>query len=162
MLAKSISANSLLLGGFAILTASLLATVNLFTQGPIAEAERDAARKALLEILPPATHDNALLTDTLDIKPEWQAQLNAKQGTRIHRARKDGDIVAVIIPTTAPDGYSGNIHLIVGVNSDQSIAGVRVLAHTETPGLGDKIELKKSPWILAFNNRSLNDPSIEH
>jgi len=53
----------------------------------------------------------------------------------------------------APDGYSGNISLIVGVNADASVAGVRLLAHQETPGLGDKIDLKKSPWILSFNGK---------
>ncbi|HAD09787.1 MAG TPA: electron transporter RnfG, partial [Porticoccaceae bacterium] len=49
----------------------------------------------------------------------------------------------------APDGYSGDIRLIVGINRDGTIAGVRVLDHRETPGLGDKIDLKKSDWILS-------------
>ncbi|UTA47001.1 electron transport complex subunit RsxG [Simiduia sp. 21SJ11W-1] len=162
MLAKSISFNSLLLGGFALLTAGTLATVNLFTQAPIAEAERAAARKALLEILPPATHNNAMLEDTLPLTPEWQQALNAKNDAVIYRARKDNDVVGVIIPATAPDGYSGNIHLIVGINKNLSVAGVRVVAHAETPGLGDKIETKKSDWILAFNETSLDEPAANH
>jgi electron transport complex protein RnfG len=68
--------------------------------------------------------------------------------------------VAAIIPVTAPDGYSGDIELIVGVNADGSIAGVRVLSHKETPGLGDKVDLRKSDWILGFNGRSLNNPEL--
>jgi electron transport complex protein RnfG len=67
-------------------------------------------------------------------------------------------VVAAIIPVTAPDGYTGAIDLIVGVNADGSIAGVRTLSHKETPGLGDKVDLKKSDWILGFNGRSLDNP----
>ena len=50
-------------------------------------------------------------------------------------------------------GYSGDISLLLGINVDNSIAGVRVVSHKETPGLGDKLELKKSPWLLDFNNK---------
>jgi electron transport complex protein RnfG len=76
----------------------------------------------------------------------------------IYVARQDDTAIAVIIPVTAPDGYSGDIELIVGINGDGSVAGVRVLAHRETPGLGDKVELKKSGWILGFDGKSLADP----
>jgi RnfABCDGE-type electron transport complex G subunit len=46
--------------------------------------------------------------------------------------------------------YSGNIRLLTGVSVDKKLLGVRVIAHKETPGLGDKIELKKSNWIKQF------------
>lgn len=156
-LTRSISFNSLALGCFALITAGLLASVNQVTKGPIAEAERAAAQKALLEILPAPTHDNRLLDDTLALTAEWQKQLNSPAESAIHLARKNGQVVAVIIPVTAPDGYSGNIKMIVGINHDLSVAGVRVLTHSETPGLGDKVELKKSDWILSFNGKSLSD-----
>mgnify|MGYP000931419909 CR=1 FL=1 len=48
--------------------------------------------------------------------------------------------------------------MIIGIRKDQSIAGVRIIKHSETPGLGDKVELKKSPWILTFNDKSLLAP----
>jgi Na+-translocating ferredoxin:NAD+ oxidoreductase subunit G len=155
MLIKSISLNSLLLGGFALLTAGTLATVNLLTKAPIAKAEQAAAQKALLEILPAHSHDNVMLKDTLPVQPQWVSTLQINEPANIYRARQNGDVVAVIIPSTAPDGYSGKIKLIVGINKDKTLAGVRVLAHTETPGLGDKIDLKKSSWILSFNGKSL-------
>lgn len=155
MLATSISKNSLLLGGFALLAAGTLATVNLLTQAPIAQAEQAAAQKALLEILPAHTHDNQLLEDTLPVLAHWQSQLHTEPQAKIFRARQGEAVVAVIVPTTAPDGYSGKIKMIVGVNRDKTLAGVRVLTHTETPGLGDKIELKKSTWILNFNGLHL-------
>jgi electron transport complex protein RnfG len=77
----------------------------------------------------------------------------------VYRARKQNQPVATIFQVTAPDGYSGNIRLLVGVNSDQSLAGVRVLAHKETPGLGDKIEIEKADWIKQFTGKSLINPS---
>lgn len=154
-LTHSISKNSFLLGCFALITAGLLASVNQVTKGPIAEAERAAARKALLEILPPHTHDNQLLDDTLALTDAWQKQLNSSADANIHLARKGGKVIAAIVPITAPDGYSGKIKMIVGINRNLTIAGVRVLTHSETPGLGDKIELKKSDWILSFNGKAL-------
>ncbi|MDN3638852.1 electron transport complex subunit RsxG [Simiduia curdlanivorans] len=160
-LLSSIGFNGLLLGGFAILTAAALATVNQLTLEPIAKAEQAAAQKALLEILPATTHDNDLLNDTLAIKVQWQKQLHTDANATIYRARMNEQINAVIIPTVAPDGYSGKIKMIVGINKDHSIAGVRVIKHTETPGLGDKVELKKSNWILSFNQKSLSRPMPE-
>ena len=66
----------------------------------------------------------------------------------------------MILPATARDGYSGDIRALVGIRNDGSVAGVRVVAHRETPGLGDKVDLRKSDWIRSFDNRSLADPVL--
>ena len=76
----------------------------------------------------------------------------------VYRARRDGAPVALVLTAVAPDGSSGPIELLVGVNADGTVAGVRVLAHRETPGLGDPIEASRSDWVLAFAGRSLGDP----
>ena len=86
--------------------------------------------------------------------------LNLREAKNIHIARKDGAIVGYIIPATAPDGYSGDINLITGILADGTIAGVRVLSHNETPGLGDKIDYNKSQWVDSFIGKSLLNPSI--
>jgi len=161
LLGKSISSNSLLLGAFALVTAGILAGTKAGTEDRIAAAERMAAQKALLEIVPLERHNNDLLLDTLSIGEEHWAGLGLKLGGDINIARQDGKAVAAIIPAVAPDGYSGEIKLIIGVNADGSIAGVRTLAHNETPGLGDKVDLKKSDWILGFNGHSLSKPNPE-
>ena len=75
--------------------------------------------------------------------------------------KKYAQPVAAILPATAPDGYSGAIDLVVGINIDGTVAGVRVLSHRETPGLGDKVDLKKSDWILGYDQRSLENPLPE-
>lgn len=161
LLGKSISTNSLLLGAFALVTAGILAGTKAGTEDRIAAAERMAAQKALLEIVPLERHNNDLLLDTVDIKEKFWAGLGLKHGGKIHIAREDGKAIAAIIPAVAPDGYSGDIKLIIGINADGSIAGVRSLAHSETPGLGDKVDLKKSDWVLGFNGLSLNNPKPE-
>lgn len=161
MLGQSISKNSLILGAFALITAGMLALTNLGTQDRIAAAERAAQQRALFEIIPRTRHNNDLLTDTLDIPPSNWKQLGLHQSQPMYIARQDGLTIAIIIPAIAHDGYSGDIEMIVGVNRDHTLAGVRILKHKETPGLGDKIELKKNPWILGFNGKSLTLPVLE-
>ncbi len=156
----SMSKNSLLLFLFALLTAGILATTFEGTKEAIALAERKAAEKALLEIIPANRIDNDLLLDTIEIPSSAWPELGLKNGGNIHIARKNNQVVAVIIPAVAPDGYSGDIKMIAGINNNGTIAGVRVLTHTETPGLGDKVDLKKSDWITRFDNKSLEQPSI--
>ncbi|UZJ44741.1 electron transport complex subunit RsxG [Marinimicrobium sp. C6131] len=161
MFGWSIGKNSLLLGAFALVTAGVLAGTYQATRDQIADAERQAAAAALLEIIPEDQHDNDLLTDTLAVPEEALDTLGLRQPEAIHLARQNGQVEAVIIPAVAPDGYSGNIRMIVGVHRDGRIAGVRVLTHNETPGLGDKVDLKKSDWILGFHGRSLGNPAAE-
>lgn len=162
MLGQSISKNSLLLAAFALVTAGTLALTNLGTKERIANAERAAQQRALFEIIPPQNHDNDLLNETLAIPDSARAPLGLEQEVRqIHIARRNGEISALIVPAIARDGYSGDIEMIVGVNRDGSVAGVRIIKHKETPGLGDKIDLKKHQWILGFNGKSLSFPVIE-
>jgi len=78
-----------------------------------------------------------------------------------YRARKNNQDVAIIFNATAHNGYSGNIDLLIGVNIDGTLAGVRAVKHTETPGLGDAIDIKKSNWITQFNLKSLLNPSTD-
>jgi electron transport complex protein RnfG len=158
----SMSKNSVLLFLFALLTAGILAMTYEGTKATIAAAERRAAEKALFDIIPAERIDNDLLLDTLTIPESAWAELGLKNGGDIHLARQRQKVIAVIIPAVAPDGYSGDIKMIAGVNSNGSIVGVRVLSHIETPGLGDKVDIKKSDWIKSFDNKSLTQPSLDN
>jgi len=157
-LSQSISRNAILLSAFALLTAGILASTHMLTKDRIAAAERKAAQKALIEIVAsqPLQHDNDLLEDTVKIDPQHWDALGLKQGGKIHIARHKESVIAYLIPAVAPDGYSGSIKLLLGVTPKGKISGVRVLAHKETPGLGDKVDLKKSDWVLSFNDRYLD------
>lgn len=164
---STIQKNSFTLATFALITTTLLGGTYLSTREKIEYSERKAAQKALFEVVPLERHNNDLLNDTLPVPKSYWPTLGLKTGGDIHIARQDGKPVAIIIPVVAPDGYSGDIKFIIGINvngavnniSDGTIAGVRVIDHAETPGLGDKIELKKHKWILSFNGKSLNNPN---
>jgi len=157
MMQSSIRRNSILLGLFAVVTTNIIAGTYLGTRDRIVAAQRQAQEKALLDIIPLQRHNNSMLDDTIAVGPQATG-LGLKSDQNIYIARQDGTAIAVILPVTAPDGYSGAINLIVGINGDGSIAGVRALTHRETPGLGDKVDLKKSDWVLSFNGKSLANP----
>ena len=159
MLRESITRNSVLLAMFAVCTTLLITGTYLLTKDRISEQKRIAEEKALLQIVPRARHDNSMLDDIIVVGPEAEG-LGLAEERRIYLARKGEEVVAAIIPVTAPDGYTGAIELIVGVNADGSIAGVRALSHKETPGLGDKVDARKSDWIFSFNGRSIGNPGL--
>ncbi len=157
MLGESIGKNGLLLGLFAILTTGIIAGTFLSTRGMIADNIRHAEEKALLDIVPRSRHDNSMLDDSLPVADtKW---LGLREEKRLYRAMNKGEAVAVIVPATARDGYTGDVDMIVGVNRDGSVAGVRVLNHRETPGLGDQVDYKKSRWVDGFIGHSLSNTS---
>src|SRR3989344_1090367 len=139
---------------FAALGTALLAYTYFTTKAPI-EASEAKARMALLDqVLPPALHDNDLLKDTVKIAAG--GELGNRTETLAYRARNAEQPSAVILEVTAPDGYSGDIKLLVAIRQDGSLAGVRVLAHKETPGLGDYIDIGHGDWIKKnFDGQSL-------
>ncbi|RLA48397.1 MAG: electron transport complex subunit RsxG [Gammaproteobacteria bacterium] len=159
LIRQSITRNSVLLAIFAVCTTLLISGTFLLTRDRIAVEKRKAEEKALLEIVPRNRHDNSMLDETIIVDPNSEG-LGLREEKRIYIARRDGEVVAVIIPATAPDGYTGDIDLVVGVNTDGTIAGVRALSHRETPGLGDKVDLRKSDWVRGFEGRSLDNPTL--
>lgn len=155
-ISRSMLKNSLVLGLFAIATVGLVAVLQQATAGRIANAEREAQVRALSEILPQGSYDNHLLDNSIQLHDPL---LGSKSPQTAYIALKDGKPSAIILRATAPDGYSGAIQLLIGIQADGRLAGVRVLNHRETPGLGDKIELAKSSWIRSFDGRSLSNPA---
>ncbi|MGK0440981.1 MAG: electron transport complex protein RnfG [Pseudohongiellaceae bacterium] len=154
MFTNSISRNALLLGAFALATTFVIAGTYLATQERIKNNIREAQQKALLEIVPKSRHNNSMLDDNKLVNHKL---LGLREATQAFIAQFNGNNVAAILPATARDGYTGDINLIVGINTDGTVAGVRVLSHRETPGLGDAIDIKKSNWILSFNGKSLTN-----
>lgn len=149
---RSMLRNALLLGLFALVGVGLVALVQQFTEARIAEAQREARGRALLELLPPGSYDNHPLDSQV---PTFAPKLLGLDAPRpAYVARLHGQASAVILQASAPDGYSGAIQLLVGVTAQGRLLGVRVVAHKETPGLGDRIELAKSPWVPGFDGRA--------
>ncbi len=138
---------------FTIVFTALMAFTYGATKDQIDASAAEEKMKLISEVLPPASYDNLLLDDYAALGPT--RELGLDNGGRVYRARQAGQPAALILETTAPDGYSGRIDLIVAVRADGSVSGVRAVTQRETPGLGDYIDPKKdkdkkSPWITQF------------
>ena len=156
---RSMGMAALILAGFSVVGAGLVAVTYTSTKDIIAAAQQAALEASLNQLVPADRYDNRVVEDVIKVvAPEW---LGTDQPVTIYRARKNGQPVALFATPYAPDGYSGPIQLLIGVYADGTLAGVRVLAHKETPGLGDGIDEKRSPWILAFAGKSLENPLLE-
>jgi electron transport complex protein RnfG len=144
-----------LLGLFGVLGAGLVGLSHDLTEARIIQNERESLLRQLRVIVPDDQADNDISTDVIEVSDPSRL---GTPTTRVYRAKLSGEIVALVLSPVVTQGYSGSIRLIVGVRQDGTLAGVRVLSHRETPGLGDKIEVERSDWILDFNDRSLVSP----
>jgi electron transport complex protein RnfG len=141
---------ALLMGVVSLIVCSLLLITNNITAEPIADRQREDLTKLMDQVLPHSAYDN----QPLDAK--YQTEINGQKFI-FYRARIQGKVSAIIL-FTGTDGYSGNIAMLIAIKANGELSGVRVLSHTETPGLGDKIEASKSDWILGFSGLSLEKP----
>lgn len=154
---QMISKNAAILAVAAIACVAVVAGVNQLTAEEIAKQALEQKIASLQQVLPAGT-------DTSDLLSSCRLLTNADVfGTSkvpVYTTMVDGK-AAYIVETVAPDGYSGNITLLVAASADGYIYGVRTLAHKETPGLGDKIELAKHDWILSFTGKTLHRSNSE-
>mgnify|MGYP000668586211 CR=1 FL=1 len=141
---------ALRIGLFSFIIVGLVSVVYHSTKDKIADNERLALLQNLQSVIDKRLYDNNLANDKI------QLQSNGQNHT-IYRARQAGQPIAAIITSMTTQGYNGDIDLLIAINVSGTINAVRVLNHRETPGLGDAIELKKSNWILSFNQLALQD-----
>ena len=146
--------HGLILGAFCLGFGILLAVTNRLTAGDIAARALEDRRASLSQVIPDSIHDNNPVTDTLTLKDV------EGQSLTVYRARVRGRVTGVAYEIHGP-GYAGQIRLMLGVGADGRVLGTSVLAHKETPGLGDKIEARKSDWIQRFNGLALGHPPLE-
>lgn len=154
---------ALVMLAFTLLFTGLMAGIYALTHEKIAQSKEDEKLRLINEVFPAASYDNDLLKDAIAL-PDG-AELGLKAGGTAWRARQGGKVVGVVMEALAPDGYAGDISLLVGINAAGQISGVRVTAHRETPGLGDYIDPKKDknkirPWITQFNGQGLEERAL--
>lgn len=137
---------------FAVVGTFVLASIHHLTEAPIQRSVELEKKKLIAQILPHALYDNDIVNDRIDIAPD--KLLGSNDITPAYRARLNGEPSAVVLEAIAPDGYSGRIWLILAIRANGEVAGVRVVNHHETPGLGDYIELPKGSWIKGFDGKS--------
>jgi electron transport complex protein RnfG len=151
----SIGTSGLILAAFGFISVLILALVYAQTEERIKDNQRQALLKQLNEIVAAERYDNILDQRLITLPTD---AFNTKKPVQVYLATQAEKAVAAVFMITTMRGYSGAITLLVGVNHDQTISGVRVVAHRETPGLGDKIDLAKSDWIQNFQHKSLHNP----
>lgn len=143
---------AVILGLMSLVGISLVSLIFHLSKAKIQDNQRAAVLQNLQQVLPAALYDNDIVNDTIQVTDPL---LGDTLPTRIYRARYQDKPVAVVIASAAPNGYNGKITLLVAVKQNGTLAGVRVIAHQETPGLGDKIEIERSNWIRSFEQQSL-------
>lgn len=142
---------AVLLGLVALFVCGVVAAFSAFTSEPIMLRNIEDVQNQLQQVIPAGTFDN------IPSKEEIQTTLD-QQPVHFFRARSQGKVSSIAM-FAETSGYSGTIHLLLGINANGEITGVRAISHTETPGLGDNIELSKSNWILSFNGKTLQKPN---
>ncbi len=149
---------------FAFISVFFVAITDKLTARKIAENQEAMLLKALNEIAPAESYDNNLLVSKTVLD---KSKTGFTHNTPVYLATKSEQPAIAIFEVTTNQGYSGAITLLVGVNAiDKSVTGVRVVKHKETPGLGDKMEIpktppNKTPWVFDFNDKSLSNPNID-
>jgi len=145
----------ILLGGIALLAGLLLVLADAVTRSEIAARLDEDLRASLDQVIDRSLYDNNPLSDRLLLHAPLEFS-DADAGIAFYRARMKGEVVATAFRVIGM-GYSGEIAIMMGIDSSGEILGVRVISHAETPGLGDKIEAAKDNWILGFTGLSLEN-----
>lgn len=141
---------SLRLALFGLVAGIFVSVIYVITEPMIIESKEEARIKRLYSLAQPLLNDgrignpvNEVLTTNAPV-----SLINPLPVTPIN----DGELqIGAVIPFRALDGYSGTIKLLLALDREQRIVGVRAIDHKETPGLGDKIDTRKTDWILQFN-----------
>lgn len=144
--------HGVILGAFCLGFGVVLAATDLVTAEPIAQRALEDKQNALGKVIPASIHDNNPVTDTITLRSHEGKELT------VYRATKAGRVTGVAYQIEG-SGYAGEMRLMLAVDADGKVLGVRALAHKETPGLGDKIEVAKTDWITRFTGLSLGNPA---
>ena len=155
---NAIKKNGLVLAIFACASTGLVAVTHYLTKDQIKQQEQAQLLSVLNQVIPHDLHDNGLFSSCTLVQAE---ELGTEQAMPAYIAKINGEPSAIAIEAIAPDGYNGAIKVIVGMKIDGTILGTRVLSHQETPGLGDKIDLRVSDWILSFAGKQVTDSNLD-
>ncbi len=155
----AIRKNGVTLAVFAAITTGLTAVINAVTKPTITHQTALQQKVLLDQVVPPELYNNPIQDECYVVT---NPALGNNSAHHLYVARMNDKPVAVALETTAPDGYSGAIQMIVGADFSGTVYGSRVVEHHETPGLGDKIELRISDWINSFNGKKVTGASDTH
>ncbi len=155
----AIKNNGITLAIFACGCTALVSVTHFLTKETISRQKQEQLKFTLNQVIPHELHDNELFSACTLIRSE---QLGSSEAMPAYIATKHGKPSAIAMEVIAPNGYNGKIKLIVGINYSGEITGTRVLSHNETPGLGDKIDIRISDWIYSFNGKRVSQQNLSN
>lgn len=135
---------------FGLIASLFVGVVYVLTKPLIIEA-KEQARQAQLYLLAAPLLVNGRIASPVQRELPDDAPASLAHPFSITPIVTDSEQIGVVLPITALNGYSGPIQLLLALDQQQRIVGIRAIEHRETPGLGDQIETRNSNWILAFN-----------
>lgn len=100
-------------------------------------------------------YDNDVFTDTREL--DVPLSLNSKGKLSVYFARSNNEVQALAVLPVETKGYSGTISMVVGLDREGAITGVKVLDHTETAGFGANAHQDNSDWLTQFMYATLLD-----
>ena len=141
---------------FGLITSLFVGLVYVVTKPVIIEAKEQARQEKLYLLAAPLLANGRIASPVQRELPD-DAPASFENPLSITPIVTDVEQLGVVLPITAVQGYSGPIQLLLALDQQQRIVGVRAIEHRETPGLGDRIETRKSDWMLAFNGLRYDD-----
>ncbi len=156
-LKKSIRKNAFILALFAMASTALVSIVHQLTKDRIASEVERVMNQRLNKLVASDKYNNSPTSDCILVTNH--SRINQVSINKIHRMRKNKHPIALVFSSTAHDGYSGDINLLIALSNQDKLLGVEIINHRETPGLGDKIDSNKSNWLTQFNNVRLTSIS---
>ena len=154
----SILKSGITLAVIAAICTALVATTWHLTVDRIAANDKALLEQSLQPALSDIFYDSGVSESRLVLSPPHD--LPGSEAAIIYRVYAGSEPVAALFAVTARDGFSGPIRILLGVNYDGVVTGIRILQHKETPGLGDKIDSSRSDWVHQFAGRSLANPVV--
>jgi len=128
-----------------LVSSTALGFVYEFTKEPIRMVEINKTNAAIQAVVP--VFDNQPASEVYKVSSDLDS-------LKFYPAKKNGELVGTAVETLTKKGFSGLITLMVGFTPDGAIIDISVLSHQETPGLGDKIDKKKSDFSLQFQGKN--------
>lgn len=154
---KNITKRSATILGFvALICIGISMIIYQLTKSQIANQIAMQQQTLLHEVVPHDMYTNDLLKSCYIPNQKKYPLIS-----QLYVAKKDGKITAYVMQAIAPNGYSGNIIILVATTPAGEVLGVRVVQQNETPGLGDKIELAISDWVLSFKNKIVDHKDLK-
>ncbi len=153
---KAMRKNAMVLAIFALVCTAVVTLTHLLTESKIVKQQEKQLMDILNQVVPPNSHNNLLYKSCIFVKNE--KYLGTRDHMKAYVATLNGKPTGIAIEGVAPNGYSGAIKLVVGLQADGTVTGVRILEENETPGLGDKIKKRVSNWVDSFVGKKVEGP----